>query len=128
MSKYCKISGLTYVKNYDNDKDPHMVDLIHLSGYTKDELVDYVKAKVGYYLVPRVVMGSHFCKVSDYNKDCDDDLGCNDIMHACYAKTSCYVYFCVNACVQVKEVVLEKKCFSLKMACLLSIFLSSFNR
>ena len=53
---------------------------------------------------------------------------CDDIMHACHAKTSCYVYFCVNACVLAKEVVLEKKCFSLKMACLFLIFLSSFNR
>ena len=35
-------------------------------------------------------------------------------------------YFCVNACVLAKEVVREKKCFTLKMACLLSIFLSSF--
>ena len=37
-------------------------------------------------------------------------------------------YVCVNACVLAKEVVLEKKCFSLKMACLLSILLSSFNQ
>ena len=47
---------------------------------------------------------------------------------ACHAKTSCYVYFCVNACVLAKEVVLEKKCFTSKMACSLSILLSSFNR
>ena len=48
MSKYCKIYGLTYVKNYDNDEDPLMVDLIHLSEYAKDKLADYVKAKIGY--------------------------------------------------------------------------------
>ena len=76
MSKYCKIYGLTYVKNYGNDEDPHMVDLIHFkSEYAKDKLADYVKAKVGYYLVQRVVMGSHFCKLSDFYNDCDDDLG-----------------------------------------------------
>ena len=34
-------------------------------------------------------------------------------------------YFCVNACILAKEVVREKKCFSLKMACLFLIFLSS---
>ena len=37
-------------------------------------------------------------------------------------------YFCVDACVLANKVVLEKKCFSLKMACLFLIFLSSFNR
>ena len=36
-------------------------------------------------------------------------------------------YFCVNAYVLAKEAVLEKKCFTLKMACLFFIFLSSFN-
>ena len=70
MSKYFEIYELTYVKNYGDDKDPLMMDLIHLSEYARDKLEDYVKAKVGYYLVPRLVIGGHHFKVRDFdNKD-----------------------------------------------------------
>ena len=38
MNKYCKIYGLTYIKNYGNGEDSLMVDLIQSSEYVKDKL------------------------------------------------------------------------------------------
>ena len=51
MSTNCEIFGLTYITNYGNNKGPLLEDFIHLNEYANGRLVDYVKAKVGYYLV-----------------------------------------------------------------------------
>ena len=64
MSTSCEMFGLTYVNNYSND--PLLVDFNHLSEYVRGRLADHVKAKVGYYLVPRLVIGEDFFKLSDY--------------------------------------------------------------
>ena len=69
MSTNCEIFGLTYVTNYGNNKGPLLEDFIHLNEYANGRLVDYVKAKVGYYLVPRLVIGNSLLKLSN---DCNE--------------------------------------------------------
>ena len=41
--------------------------------------MDYVKAKVGYYHVPRIVIGGHFLKLSHYCNEYGDDYGWEDV-------------------------------------------------
>ena len=67
----------------------------------------------------------------EFDKETKPDTNKITVMISCMPVMQRHLvmfYFCVNACILEKEVALEKKCFSLKMACLLSIFLSSFNR
>ena len=75
MSTYCEMFKLTYVRNYGNNEDPLLVDFIHLSECAKGRLADYIKAKVGYYLVPRIVIDDHFLKLSNYCNEYGDDYG-----------------------------------------------------
>ena len=75
MSTYCEMFELAYVKNDGNSEDLLLVDFIHLSDCAKGRLADYVEAKVGYYLVPRIVIDDHFLKLSNYCNEYGDDYG-----------------------------------------------------